>query len=143
MFYNKLTSCCNPSSITLNFIKVTSTGSFTDFTVDSKREVEQEVVLRCFYMRNISDKQREKFGITQSTTDVVYISPIELEKKLGSKVLPDYVRNSYAQVTVSFLGKHHEIDSIIDLEPMHDGKEHTCLAYQMNLKQSTGNNDMN
>ena len=92
-------------------------------------------------MRNISDKQREKFGVKEEVTDIVYISPIELKNKYGSMTFPDYVRKSYSQIAVEFLGKHYEIESIRDLEPMHNGKEYICLAYQVNLRATTGNNN--
>ena len=141
LFFKKVTLCCNPSTVTFKFIKITSTGKYTDFTGDSQREVEKYVVLKCFYMRNISDKQREKFGVKEEVTDIVYISPIELKNKYGSMTFPDYVRKSYSQIAVEFLGKHYEIDSIRDLEPMHNGKEYICLAYQVNLRATTGNNN--
>ena len=54
---------------------------------------------------------------------------------------PDYVRKSYSQISVEFLGEHYEIESIRDLEPMHNGKEYICLAYQVNLRATTGNNN--
>ena len=143
LFFKKVTQCCNPSTVTLKFIKVISTGKYTDFTGDSQREVEKEIVLKCFYMRNISDKQREKAGVNESVTDILYISPIELKNKYGSSTFPNYVRKSYSQMSVEFLGEHYEIDSIRDLEPMHNGKEYVCLAYQINLKATTGNRDFN
>jgi len=143
MFFNKVTSCCNPSTIKLKFIKSISTGSYTDFTGDSIRELDKEVELKCFYLRSISDKQREKTGVSQEVTDIVYVSPIELEKKYGTNKFPDYVRNAYSNISIEFIGGHYEILDIRELEPMHNGKEYVCLAYQINMKKTTGNTDFN
>ncbi len=142
LFFTKVTACCNPSTVTLKFIKTVSTGRFTDFVGDGLRSVDKEVVLKCFYMRNISDKQRENIGVTQDVTDIVYISPLDLKKHYGSNQFPDYVRSAFSDLSVSFLGKHYEILNIIDLEPMQMGKEYVCLAYQLNLKTSTGNKNI-
>lgn len=139
IFYRKVTSCCNPSEVTLKFIKVNSTGRYTDFTGDSDREAEQSYTLKCFYMRALNDKQRENVGVTQEVTDIVYISPIELEQKYGSKVFPERVMNSYAEMVAEFLGKHYEIMNIQALEPMFNGKEYICLCYQLNLRNTLGN----
>ena len=139
LFFDKVTRGTNLSTINLDFIEVEHTTSFAKFTGDGNRSVSTTVILKCFYMRNISDKQREKFGVNQDVTAIVYVSPLELEKKFGSITLPDYVRKSYSQLKISFLEKNYEIDSIIDLEPMHDGTQEICLAYQINLKTNTGN----
>lgn len=136
LFFCKVTSGCNVSSIDINYIKVESGNSFTRFTGDGKRSVEKTVNLKCFYKRNISDKDREKMGVNQDVTTVVYISPLDLKNKTGSPVFSQNVLNSYAGVLVEFIGKIYEIESIIDLEPMFDGKEWVCLAYQLNLKNT-------
>lgn len=142
LFFNKVTKCCNPSSVTFSFIKLTSEGGFADFTGDSSRSIDKEVSLRCFYDRNLSDKSREKYGVSSEVTTIVFISPLELKQKYGDIKFPDYVRTSFSQISVTFLGKHYEIENIIDLEPMHNGKEWMCLAYQVNLMNSTGNTDI-
>lgn len=139
LFFKQVTSSCNPTTVTLKFIKLTSTGDYTDFTGDSGREVDKEVVLSCFYTRSLSNKQRDKFGVSEDVTTILYISPIELKNKFGSDTLPEYVRRSYSQIAIEFLGKHHEIDSIKDLEPMQSDTGYVCLAYQINLKETTGN----
>lgn len=143
LFFRRVTTCCNPATVTLKFIGLTSTGDYTDFTGDSERAVESEIVLRCFYNRNITDKMRENTGVAEDVTTIIYVSPLELKNKYGHIKFPDYVRKSYSQISVEFLGEHHEIESIRDLEPMHNGKEYICLAYQINLKDSTGDRDFN
>ena len=133
MFFSKVTSCCNPATVTLKFIELTSTGRITDFTGDSVRTVGQEVVLNCFYKRNISDKDRENSGVSEDVNTMLYISPLELKNKFGFFNFPAHVRKSYSQIEVEFLGEILEIESIRDLEPQHNGEEYTCLAYQINL----------
>lgn len=136
LFFKKVTECGNPSTVTLSYIEVTSSGdAFSDFVGEGKREAGKSYTFACFYTRNISDKQREKMGIAPNVTDVLYISPLELEKKTGSNKLPDFLKNSSSQTIVEFLGATYEIVNIIDLEPMHNGKEWVCLSYQFNLFQ--------
>lgn len=142
LFFSKVVSSCNPSTIKVNFIEVTSHNPFTDFTGDSARNVKTSFELKCFYIRNISEKQREKMGITEDVDSVVYVSPLELRAKIGTDNFPDYVRNSYSQMSIDFLGKHQEIVSIVDLEPMQNGNTFMCLAYQINLKNTTGNTNI-
>jgi len=143
LFFSKVTTCCNPSTVTLNFIKLTTNGDYADFTGDSERDIDQEITLRCFYDRNLSDKRREKYGVSTEVTDIVFISPLELKAKYGNIRFPEYILSSFSQISVGFLGKHYEIDNIIELEPMHNGKEWVCLAYQINLMGTTGNTDIN
>lgn len=143
LFFSRVTSGLNPSKVVFEFISVAHANDFEEFTGDGTRTATLEISLGCFYMRNISDKQREKMGIRQEVTDVIYISPLELQQKYGNTKLPGHIRNSYSQFSVSFLDKHYEIDSIIDLEPMHLGNEETCIAYQLNLKGTTGNRSIN
>lgn len=143
LFYSKLATCCNPVLVTLTFFKTEGGDKFSNFTGDNKRVPDKVVNLHCLYQRDLNDKQREKLGVNQEVTDILYVSPIELEKKFGSNKFPQEVRNSYAMISVEFLGKHYELLSIKDLEPMHNGKEVMCIAYQINLRATTGNYDYN
>jgi len=140
LFFKKVTLCCNPSSIKLKFIVVASTNDYDSFTGDGERSVDKEVELKCFYLRNISDKQREKTGVSQDVTDIVYISPLDLERKTNSDQLPDYIRNSYSNIMVEFLGTNYNVVNIKELEPMQVGNKFVCLAYQFNLKRTSGIN---
>lgn len=142
-FFATLSRCGNPTEVIIQFIKVTSTGSFTDFTGDSQRTVDMEFGLRCFYQRYLNDKQREKAGVAEDVTLSVFISPLDLQAKTGSFDFPDYVRSSYSRIAVKMFGKHHEIESIRDLEPQQLAGKITCIAYQINLKGNTGNTDFN
>lgn len=139
LFFDKVTKCCNPAKVTISYIAVTHGDSYEAFTGDGEREPDKVMVLRCFYMRNLSDKQREDIGVSQEVTDVVYISPLELKQKSGDDKFPEYVTNSFSQISIEFLGKHYELLNIVDLEPMHNGNSYTCLAYQLNLSFNTGN----
>jgi len=142
-FLSKILSGGNPSKVTIQLLKTTSTGSFTDFTGDSTRSVDKEVILNCFYQRYLNDKQREKGGVGELVTMSIFISPLELERKYGTFDFPDYVRNSYSKIAIQFLGKHLEIESIRDLEPQQVFGKVTCVAYQINIKGDTGNTDFN
>lgn len=135
LFFSKVTECGNPSTVNLKYIEIKSSDAFSDFIGEGKREPGKEYSFACFYTRNISDKQREKMGIADNVTDVIYISPLEVAKKTGSSKLPDFLVNSTSQTIVEFLGATYEIVNIIDLEPMHNGKEWVCLAYQFNCFQ--------
>ena len=136
LFFQKVTSGCNVSTVDLKFIEVSSESALTKFTGDGKRTVKKSVNLKCFYKRNISDKDREKMGVSQDVTSIVYISPLDLNAKTGSMSFDDDITESYSGIMVEFIGKLYQIESIIDLEPMFDGKEWVCLAYQINLKNS-------
>lgn len=140
LFFQKVGSCCNPTSLKLKFVAVTSTNSYDEFTGDGERSVDKEVDLKCLYLRNISDKQREKTGVSQDVTDIVYISPLELEAKYGSQKFPDYVRNAYSHLIVELFGNSYSVVNIQELEPMPVGKEYVCLCYQMNLKRTSMTN---
>lgn len=136
LFFQKVTSGCNVSTVDLKFIETSSESALTKFTGDGKRTVKKSVNLKCFYKRNISDKDREKMGVNQEVTSIVYISPLDLKAKTGSMSFDDDITKSYSGIMVEFIGKLYQIESIIDLEPMFDGKEWVCLAYQINLKNS-------
>lgn len=133
-FFRQVTSCCNQAEVNFKYVTVSHSNSYEKFTGDGYRGVDKEFKLKCLYMRDISDKQREKHGIAQEVTDVLYVSPLELRKKTESINFPVNMRNSYANVEVSFLGKSYNIHNIKDLEPMHNGTEEMCVAYQINLK---------
>lgn len=143
LFFNKLNSCCNSVTVKLIFFTLTGGDRISNFTGDNKRTENKVVDLHCLYQRDLNDKQREKLGVGQEVTDVIYITPIELEKKTGSNKFPEEVRKSFAMIAVEFLGQHYELLNIKDLEPMHNGKEVMCLAYQLNLRHTTGNRDYN
>lgn len=106
---------------------------------DSPREVVSTVELHCLYKRTINDKERTKNGVTQMVDVVVYVSPLELEKRTGSAEFTSTIRNSYSTISVEFNGKHYEVTNIIDLEPIFVGGKEMRIAYQINLHGSTGN----
>jgi hypothetical protein len=137
LFFKKVALCCNPSSIKLIFVKVASQNDYDSFTGDGERSVDKEVELKCFYLRNISDKQREKTGVSQEVTDIVYVSPLDLERKTGSMDFPDYIKNAYSNLLVDFVGSRYSIVNIKELEPMQVGNKFVCLAYQLNLKRTS------
>lgn len=143
LFYTRLSQCCNPVEVSLKYFRTSGGDKFTNFTGDNNRLPTMEFNLHCLYQRDLNDKQREKLGVNQNVTDVIYISPLELQQKTGSNKFPEEVRNSYAMISVEFLGKHFELLSIKDLEPVHNGMEVMCIAYQLNLRTDTGNRDYN
>jgi hypothetical protein len=142
-FFERIARCCNPSEVTIQFVKITSSGALADFTGDSVRTLDKEVKLRCFYQRYLNDKQREKAGVMEDVQLSIFVSPLELEAKNGSFDFPEAVRSSYSGIAIQFLGKHHEIESIRDLEPQQLQGKVTCVAYQINLKAGKGNTDFN
>ena len=142
-FFARIAQCGNPTRVTLGFLKIISTGSFTDFTGDSKREIDKAYELHCLYQRYLNDKQREKAGVVEDVDLSIFISPLELEAVTGSFDFPENVRSSYSGMTVILFGKHHEIESIRDLEPQQSNGRDTCVAFQINLKSGKGNTDFN
>tara|TARA_Y100000031_G_C8057565_1_gene309075 strand:+ start:79 stop:510 length:432 start_codon:yes stop_codon:yes gene_type:complete len=143
MFFNKVACCSNTGKVELKFIKIEQGDDFSDFTGDNERTIEKDITLGCLYRRNISDKVREEVGVDQNVTDIVYISPLELKRKYGSMEFPDYIRNSYSQFAVKFLGKHYEVVQIRELEPMELGGKMMCIAYMITLNRDKGNRDIN
>lgn len=141
-FFARICKGSNPSTIKVIYLKVESTG-FASFLGDSEREPDKTFELRCFYQRYSNDKQREKAGVAEDVTYSVYVSPLDLKAKTGEFDFPKQVRSSYSGVSMEFLGKHHEIESIRDLEPIQGLGEATCVAYQINLKGGKGNTDYN
>jgi len=140
LFFSKVTESSNPSKVRLTFKEVTHDTAFSSFTGDGTRttkldanEAEKSYLLSCFYMRNVTDKQREKYGIDQDINTVIYISPLEMKRVMGTDTFPVEVRNSYSQIELSFFGKVEEIDSIIELEPLEMDGGIMCIAYQINV----------
>lgn len=138
LFYSKVASCCNSATVRLIFFSTDGGDRISNFVGDNKRVPTKTVDLNCLYQRNLNDKMREKLGVNQEITDIIYISPQELQKKTGNAKFPEEVRNSYAMIAIEFLGNHYELNSIVDLEPMHNGNELMCIAYQLNLKTLSG-----
>ena len=142
-FFERITKCCNPTMVTIEYIKVTSQGELSDFMGDNQREVETSFQLKCLYQRYTNQKQREKAGVTEEVELTIFISPLELEKKTGKFDFPEQVRSSYSGIAINIFGKHHEIESIKDLEPQQILGRDTCVALQLNLKNGKGNTDFN
>lgn len=142
-FFDRITKCCNPSTVKFTFLKTISEGTLSDFLGDSSRVPDKVYELRCLYQRYMNDKQREKAGVTEEVDLSLFISPLELEAKTGSFDFPEQVRSSYSGIAVELFGKHHEIESIRDLEPQQSMGRVTCVAYQINLKSGKGNTDFN
>lgn len=141
LFFKRVIACGNPSSVKLLFISALATNDYDSFTGDGVRTIDKEVNLSCFYLRNITDKQRERTGVSQDVTDIVYISPIDLGYRYGSTQFPDYIRNAYSNLMVDFMGSRYSVVNIKELEPMQVDNQWVCIAYQLNLKRTSVIND--
>lgn len=117
-FYNKLKN--TPYWIELKIYDVIRTNtdetafSMESFVGDSERVVERTVKLQALFEREISDRMREKFGLPLEVNGVVYLSPIQLKRSLGTD------RLSWNKTKIVFSGRTHVIDRIYYLEEMYD-----------------------
>lgn len=143
-FLAKVTSVNNTSVVTLKFLDVDYAGDkLAAFKGEGVRTVSSSVEMKCLYKKNISEIERQKYGLSQEVTAMVYISPLDLKAKTGSELFPGYTMGGYARMTVEFLGGYYEVQSITPLESQFDGKNYTCVAYQLNLKNVAGLKGMN
>lgn len=142
-FFDRITKCCNPTEVTITYLRAVSEGDLSDFLGDSQRVPEKTFKLKCLYQRYLNDKQREKAGVVEGVTLSLFVSPLDLERTTGSFNFPAQVRSSYSGIAVQIFGQHHEVESIRDLEPIQLLGRDTCVALQINLKGSRGNTDYN
>lgn len=136
LYYSKISSCCNVSTITLEFLSVQYADPVDSFMGEGVVTAASTHTLKCFYryVRG-GDKMREKEGVKIGTELVIYISSIDLKVATGSEYLPAAMLTALQKMRITFLGQRFEIMEVTPWEPMElvdDGL--ACVTYQFSLK---------
>ena len=76
------------------------------------------------YEKEISNRMRDKYGLSKEVNGIIYLSPKQLEPKLGSYQL------DWNKTKVHFNGSTQVIDKIIYLEEMYG----SCVGIQIFVK---------
>ncbi len=87
---------------------------YTDYTV------------HCYYKRQIPAGERTKYGISADTKGILYISPIELKRLMGTEVLDKNKTN------IILFDVEYGIEQLIYLEPLYD----TYVSAMLELKSA-------
>lgn len=137
-FFTRLNCSCADSVVKITHPKATVINTFTDFTGDNKRSDETTYELPCLYQRNISDKERSKYGISNDVSARIYVSPLSLEKVTGYKIFTPEIRKVKGRIQCEIFDEKFMVDQIIDLEPLPMTEGGTLvLAYELRLKKRT------
>lgn len=129
MFYKKIQA--TPYKVKLEVVSVTSPEipegvfSMEAFVGDSPRE-SKFYEFRCLYEKEISDRQREKYGIPKEVNGIIYLSPKQLVPVLGDYHL------DWNTTKVHFEGSTQVINKIVYLEEF---KEYgSCVGIQIFIR---------
>ena len=115
IFYKKLLA--TPYKVKLEVV------SLEEFVGDSPR-TSQMFEFPALYEKEISNRMRDKYGLSKEVNGIVYLSPKQLEPKLGSYQL------DWNKTKVHFNGRTQVIDKIIYLEEMYG----SCVGIQIFVK---------
>lgn len=73
-----------PHKVVFSVVEVGESGNFmSDFVGDNPRETNDKRV-EAFYRRNFSNRDRTKFGLSENTSAIVYVSPLTLKKAFNT-----------------------------------------------------------
>lgn len=127
----------NPSNIEVLIPEYDSDSvrSESEFTGEIKPIKQNSIKLHCFYNRTDSDIVRSKYGVSEEVTLVVFVSPIELEKKTGSTRFSERIMRNKQLVKVKFNGNEYFVQNILYKEEFPDANETMAIAIQLNLME--------
>lgn len=112
-------------SVLLEWNRVSQASNSLDkFRGDSPEFVNRKRI-KCLFDLTINAKKREKYGISEDISCVVWLSPIGIKTAFGTQKLP----NDY-QFTVVFQNERYVIESARYLEEMYG----SYIGVQLNLK---------
>jgi len=116
-----------PYTIELEIVSVqndTSSGfSLTNFVGDNPR-TPILYKLQCLYNKEISNREREKYGLPMEVNGEIFLSPKQLVPLFGTYKL------NWNKTKVHFEERIQVIDRIIYLEPMYE----SCVGVQVFVK---------
>ena len=99
--------------------------SINAFVGDSPRTL-NTYELQALYVKEISNREREKYGLPMEVNGEVYFSPKQLVPLFGTYLL------DWNKTKIHFEGRIQVIDKVVYLEKMYD----TCIGIQLFLKDS-------
>jgi hypothetical protein len=135
-FFSRIGGCNNPASVTIQIPKITAFSTFTDFTGDSAEDfAKNEYVVKCLYTRNISQKDRDRYGISEEVSTRVFISPLDLKKVYGEYRFTEEIMACKNTIRCIFLGVTYEVFQIVELEPMVIQGKDVSIAIELRLKK--------
>lgn len=122
-FYEKVVK--SPYQVTMKIVTATTGNSFQDFVGDSSR-TEVSYQFPCLYEKIVNQRQREKYGLPDTTEGIIYLSPLQLVPVIGTFVLD---KN---KTTFIFEYRPQVIDNITYLESLYG----SCVGLQIAVKDS-------
>lgn len=99
--------------------------SLLDFVGDSPR-IEKGYLLHCLYEHTTDPHVREKRGLNDEVSGVVYLAPQQLKALTGKETLDRLATK------IKFRGAEFIVDSVVQLEPFFG----TCISVEVRLKTS-------
>lgn len=126
LFYQKLLQ--TPYKIQLEVVSIqkvepTEEFSLDAFVGDSPRN-SKFYEFQALYEKEISDRDREKYGLPKEVNGVVYLSPLQLVPVFGTFKL------DWNKTKVHFEGSTQVINKIVYLEQLYD----SCVGIQIFVK---------
>ena len=139
-FFTHLTTGFNPVEVTIHKLGYDADEVYDldDFVGGGTLQDTTTFKLKALFKKIVTEKDREKYGVDTNVSIIIYISPLELEQKTGSKTFPDYFMNSYAGYSLEFQKRLYEVERVIMLEEFFTTDEIMCMAYQFDLSREGG-----
>lgn len=112
----------SPAVCQLQITDVTQTTAFDAFTGDSDREI-FTYDIKCLYEREFSKNTREKYGLSEKVTGIVYLAPEALQTATGTETLDKRT------LKIMLAGILYGVDTVINKAPFYG----TCVAIEIRL----------
>jgi len=119
----------------LFFPSFTGKDSESSFFGDNIKNWNGKLTLKCYYEKNISPKKREKFGIADEISAIVYVSPKELYEKTGKYRLSNLIMKKATGIKVTFDSRNYSLEEIIDKENTDNESSEFSIGIELRLKQ--------
>lgn len=125
-FYGKVTK--SPMVVELKIVtSIIPEDEYEAFTGDSDR-ITTSYKVPCLYKREIKDEDRSKYGWSQDVDGVLYFSPIDLVRIVGT------FKIDTEKTTIIFADKEHKIEQREYLEPYYD----SCVGLRIAVSNLRG-----
>jgi hypothetical protein len=128
IFYQTVSK--SPTSCTLRINEVVYSDDYSDFIGDSPRK-KIDFKVKCLFTRNITPAQRDKYGLSELVTALVYISPKSLEQEFGTWKI------NRLKTTVIFYEEEFVIEGILYQGEIYDN----CVSIVLQLKTADRGGD--
>lgn len=128
IFYRKIMQV--PYKIQLELVTVQEAELTEEFSMDAfvgdSPRTSKFYEFRALYEKEVSNRMRDKYGLSKEVNGVVYLSPKQLVPKMGGYHL------DWNRTKIHFEGRTQVIDKVVYLE---DFKEYgSCIGVQIFIK---------